>query len=210
MTGHYYSECFGMVSETGITFLIVCACVCFSFYCLQFLALYFWGVQKQEEGYIPHFQWQVQPENCITHAQLLPCRGSSVQPVAALSTVDAGQCLCTWTSLSWKGQKELDVKTKQCSACVGHSQSWVCGAASLWVRDRCWVAVKAEDGPVYYCELYQHSMLRPFYTYLKKKKSQNYPSLINHSYITILLCFKQTTKILILNEYLQHTNKHEF
>lgn len=131
MTGHYYSECFGMVSETGITFLIVCACVCFSFYCLQFLALHFWGVQKQEEGYIPHFQWQVQPENCITHAQLLPCRGSSVQPVAALSTVDAGQCLCTWTSLSWKGQKELDVKTKQCSACVGHSQSWVCGAASL-------------------------------------------------------------------------------
>lgn len=161
-SGHWYWERFGMVSETGITFLIV-LCVCFSLDCTQFLTLYFWDVQKQLplSRYIPHSHWQVHPENCIM--KKLSCYRDQARLCAACYCFQHcrhwAQCLCTWACLSWKRQGELAVKDKQCHTSAGHSHSGVCGAASLWVRDCCWVAVKAEDW------LYQLSMLRLFYSY---------------------------------------------
>lgn len=168
-----------MVSETGITFLIV-LCVYFSLHCIQFLKLYFWDVQKQQEG----ASCPSQDTSCIPTDKFIlrtaPWR-SSAATVLRLRLYAAchrfqhcrhwAQYLCTWACLSWKRQGELAVKDKQCHTTAGHSHSRVCGAASLWVRDCCWVAVKAED----YCGLYQLSMFRLLYIYLKKK-SQSSPS----------------------------------
>lgn len=177
MTGHWYWERFGMVSETGITFLIV-LCVYFSLHCTQFLKLYFWDVQEAAGRRCPS-----QDTSCIPTDKFIlrtASRRSSAAIMLRLRLCAAchcfqhcrhgAQCLCTWACLSWKRQGELAVKDKQCYTFAGHSHSGVCGAASLWVRDCCWVAVKAED----YCGFYQHSMLRLLYIYLKKK-SQSSP-----------------------------------
>lgn len=172
MTGHWYWGRFGMVSETGMTFLIVLY-VCFSLYCMQFLRLYFWDVQKRQEGgqlplssrHTPHSHWQVHSENCITkklccsHAQ-----DAALWSLSLLSALQAlGKVLCTRACQDWKRQGELAVKDKQCHTCVRHSQSGMCGVKSLSGSGA--AAERLRTLSIYYCGVYQHSMLRLLHIY---------------------------------------------